>query len=156
MRNGEIELRPEQLLTAIVNQFNSHFFGEPRIDARNRYRHLKRGSEIDFLEMSATDEGIVQCKLALDYSEFVGRLNFQQFRDALASHMQRIEEKLKKEEPLKIFTNEKTGHMIFHIPGVAESDGIVNILVTGFEQQQAGQIVIRLMFLDPQQFLKQN
>ena len=94
--------------------------------------------------------------LALDYSEFVGTLNYSTFRDALASHLNRIAEKLRDKRDLNIFTSKDTGAMLFHIPGLVQSAGQLNVLVTGIEQVKAGEIIIKLMFLSPDNYRDKN
>lgn len=108
--------------------------------------------EVPFLKISLRGHGEVACKLELDHTQFAGKLNFRQFRNALASHLYRIEGKLTNNMDLNIFTSQETGGMIFHIPGLVETDDTINILVTGLEQRAVGQATVRLMFLDPQHF----
>ena len=152
MSKSQVDLHPAELLTAIHNNLHKRFFELPKNDAKQQYRKLESGMEIPFMKISAPDHGEVSCKLALDHTQFVGNLNFSQFRNILASHLQRIAVKLSKKEDLNIFTSEETSEMIFHIPGVVESGDTVNILVTGVDQRVAGNATVRLMFLDPERF----
>ena len=105
------------------------------------------------MDISSTTKGDVACMLALDHSEYVGKLNFSAFREILAAHLHLIGEKLKNEENLNIFTNEETGDLLFNIPGIIQRDDEINVLVTGTEQRRAGELTIKLMFLDPANFM---
>ena len=152
MSNEEIELQPAEILTAIYTHLNRHFFEISRVEAKTRFRELKSGMAVTFMGITAADRGEVKCTLALDHSQFIGTLNFSQFRNALASHLYRIAGKLSNKEDLNIFTSADTGDIIFHIPGVVGTSDAINILVTGVEQRTAGKMIIRLMFLDPNNF----
>ena len=156
MNTGKIELQPEQMLTAIFNNLNEHFFKVPKNESKHRFRELERGMQVSFLRISEPNHGELKCELALDHSEFVGKLNFRLFRNALASHLRRIAGKITNKEELNIFTNEQTGDMIYHIPGVVENGDTINILVTGIEQRAVGKATVRLMFLDPDHFSQQE
>jgi hypothetical protein len=152
MSNYEIEMQPEELLTAICGNLHRHFFKIPKNEAKNRFRELKKGDVVSFLTIGMPEQGEIDCKLALDHSRFIGRLNYSQFRNALAMHLHRVADKLTKNENLNIFTSQDTGDMIFHIPGIVESGDTVNILVTCVEQRAAGKMTVRLVFLDPGDF----
>ena len=152
MNYASIDLQPAELLTAMINQINKRFFESPKDEAKQLYRELADGAELPFMEITASDQGEVLVKLALDHSKFVGKLNFSRFRDALLSHLQRIAGKINNEEGLNVFTSQETGDIIFNIPGAVEVDGTRNILVTGVEQRVAGTMILRLMFLDPNSF----
>ncbi len=102
-----------------------------------------------FMEITSPEMGDVSCKLALDSTQFIGTLNFRQFRNALVSHMQRIAATLQEKEELSVFTNEETDDIIFYLPGIIEDGDTMNVLVTGIEQRTAGHMTVRLMFLDP-------
>jgi len=156
MNSDQIELQPEELLTAICNNLHRHFFDVPKNEAKNRFRELENGMAVSFLTIGARDHGDVDCLLALDHSNFVGKLNYSQFRDALATHLHRIAGKLKNHENLNIFTSKETGDIIFHIPGIIENNKSLNILVTCVEQRVAGKMTVRLMFLDPGDFSRSS
>jgi len=154
MASNEINISPEQMLTAIHAQLSDHFFDATKTTAKQTYTQLINGERLPLLEISSPEHGQVIARLALDVSEFIGKLNYTTFRDALTSHLNRIGETLKNKEKLNIFTSEETGAMLFNIPGLVQTDEQVNVLVTGVEQSKPGEIVIKLMFLDPDNFTK--
>ena len=153
MSNQEIEVQPQQLLVAIREHLTNAFFRQPKTDAKKLFMQISRGEHIPFLEISSSDKGDVTGNLALDFSEYIGKLNFSAFRDILGAHLKLVSEKLENEENLNIFTNEQTGDILFNIPGILERDQAVNILVTGVEQRKAGELTIKIMFLDPANFI---
>ena len=157
MTNMKVDLEPAELLTAIHNQLNRRFFQTRKNDAKQLFLAIQSGKEIPFMEIAIADRGEVHCHIALDCSLFDGKLNFGLFRNALAVHLHRVADKLgknklDKKESLNTFTNEETGDRIFHIPGVIEAHGKLNILVTGISQREPGKMTICLMFLDPAEF----
>lgn len=151
----QIDLPPAELLTAVYNNLNKRFIESTRNDAKQLYMAVKDGQAIPIMAIVVPDKGDINCSLALDQSQFVGKLNFTFFRRALASHLQRIADKLSKEEDLNMYTNEANGDKIFNLPGLVETGNAVNILVTCIEQRQAGSMTIRLIFLDPENLASQ-
>ena len=153
MGNYEIQIQPQQILAAIHEHLTNTFFRQPKTESKNVFTQISNGEHIPFLEISSQEKGDVVAALALDHSEFIGKLNFSAFRDILGAHLHLIGEKLKNEEALNVFTNEQTGDILFNIPGILERDNAINILVTGVEQRNAGELVVKMMFLDPANFV---
>jgi len=152
MNDSEIELQPEELLAAIHRHINQRFFEKTKRDAKRLFLALESGKELPFMTITSQAQGEVACTLTLDHSQFVGKLGFSAFRNALASHLSRTAIKLQKNEGLNIYTNDARCDMIFHIPGFVETGSKLNILVTGVRQKQPGFLTVRLLFLDPEQF----
>ena len=143
-------------MTAVYNNLNKRFFEATRNDAKQLYMAVRDGRGIPFMAIVIPDKGDINCSLALDQSQFVGKLNFTFFRRALASHLQRIAEKLGAHEDVNMYTNEANGDKIFNLPGLVETNNAVNILVTCIEQREAGSMTIRLTFLDPENLASQS
>ena len=155
MSNVSIELDTATFLTVIHNNYKRLFLDSSEIDAEEEYRKLMDDQTVPIIEISAPDQGEVTCDLALDHSQFLGTLNFSRFRNALIAHLSQIADTLKSEDELNVLTNEDTGDIVYYVPGIVEEDGTINVLVTGVEQRTAGELTVRLMFLDPQQFAVQ-
>ena len=153
MGNYEVEVQPQQMLAAVHQHLTNTFFRQEKTAAKRAYSDISSGGSIPFLEISAAEKGEITCSLALDHSEYVGKLNFSAFRDILAAHLQQIAAKLKNEEDLNIFTNQQTGDLLFHIPGILQRDDTVNALVTSVEQREPGELIVKLMFLDPANYI---
>ena len=91
--------------------------------------------------------------LALDYSEFRGGFNFPAFEAALSAMLQRVNVQLKQKKDLNLLTNEEAGTVLVHLPGVIQAeDGRYNVLVMAFEIKLPTEIVLKLMFIDPDQY----
>ncbi len=155
MSNVSIELDTATFLTVIYNNYKRLFLDSSEIDAEEEYRKLMDDQTVPIIEISAPDQGEVTCDLALDHSQFLGTLNFSRFRNALIAHLSQIADILKSEDELNVLTNEDTGDVVYYVPGIVEEDGTINVLVTGVAQRTAGELTVRLMFLDPQQFAVQ-
>ena len=155
MSDNELSISPEQLLRAIHQHVSGYFFDAKKAEAKQCFQQLSKGGQLPLLHISSQQHGDVAGVLALDSSEFIGRLNFSAFRDALASHLNNIAETLRNDDSLNMFTAEDTGAMLFNLPGFIEIDDTVNVMVCGVEQSKPGEIVIKLMFLDPANYLKQ-
>ena len=153
MGNYEVEVQPRQILAAVHQHLTITFFQQEKTVAKRAYSDISSGTTIPFLEISAAEKGEINCSLALDHSEFVGKLNFSAFRDILGAHLQLIAAKLQNEEDLNLFTNEQTGDLLFNIPGILQRDDTVNVLVTGIEQRKPGELIVKLMFLDPANYI---
>ena len=155
MSNVSIELDTATFLTVIYNNYKRLFLDSSEIQAEEDYRTLMDDQTVPIIEISAPDQGEVTCDLALDHSQFLGTLNFSRFRNVLIAHLSQIADTLKSEGELNVLTNEDTGDIVYYVPGIVEEDGTINVLVTGVEQRTAGELTVRLMFLDPQQFAVQ-
>ena len=154
MQNS-ISLKPEKILVAIHQHVGACFFGGTKTEAKQAFNELRSGKHLPLLEISAGDRGSVVGVLALDASEFVGKLNYTAFRNALASHLNRVAERLKNSESLNILTIQDTGAMLFHVPGLVQVGNQVNVLVTGIEQSKPGELLIKLMFINPDNYRRQ-
>jgi len=152
MAYNEISLTPEKILTAIHQQLNIQFFGTQKVESKQMFTRLNEGRALPFLQISSAEQGEIIGHLALDHSEFVGRLNFSQFRDCLAAHLNHVARKLNNKEGLNVFTEEQTGALLFNLPGIIQTEEQINVMVCGVEQMKPGHILIKLMFLDPVQF----
>lgn len=149
MSDGSIDLDPADLLAAIHRYMDEKFFAASKSNAKKDFRELASGKSLPFMTISAGDDEEVVCELALDHGEFIGKLNFSRFRDALAAQQNRIAVTLNTKGDMNILTNEENGDTLFYIPGAVEENGVLNVLVVAVEQRKAGAITIRLMFLDP-------
>ena len=154
MSNYEIQIQPKQLLAAICQELTNVFFGQQKAEAKQAFNKISSGESIPLIEISSNKRGDVQGVLALDHSEFNGKLNFSAFRDCLGAHLHLVGEKLKQDENLNIFTNEETGDFLFNIPGILEREGTINVILTGIEQRRAGEIIVKLMFINPDNYLQ--
>ncbi len=93
--------------------------------------------------------------LSLDHSEYRGRLTFHLFRMALDMMVKNIAGRIQRKEDLNIFTSEETGEVLFHLPGLVDDRGRLNVLVMGIVPGKRN-ATVKLQFLDPEQFKKEQ
>ena len=92
--------------------------------------------------------------LELDYSEFRGPgFSHPLFLDALNAALYQIAVAMRAKQDLSILTND-VGMMLVHRPGVVQCGGQYNVLALAFgpSQNDESAMVMKLMFLDPDQY----
>lgn len=151
-----VSLQPEQLLSLATQALYKCFFEAQRDQSRQIFKEVDKGKQSPLFNMKIANGQEIEGHLLLDKTEFVGKFNYSAFRSALGVMVKRIADKLEKKEDLNIFNSEETGEILFHIPGFVESEGQLNVLVLGAVQQVPGVILLKLMFLDPTQFKKEE
>ena len=145
-----------QFLTVAVNALDSYFFRAPKEKARRLYKDIAEGDAVGVATLSFGEnkEQTVRLKLSLDQSEFRGHLTFHLFQQALDMLLKNLAGRIQNKQDLNIFTSEETSEILVHIPGLVEDGGNVNVLVLGLAPVRGGAL-IKLQFLDPEQFKKQ-
>lgn len=147
----EVDLSTREMLTAMVNNLHRRFFEAPRLDAKQLFIAIQGGRDIPFMEIRLPGIGdSLHCLLALDDTQYVGSLNFSRFRQALRAHMARVASSLEDPDAIpNTFVSADGASTLFNLPGITEHDGQLNILMSGVVQRRPGQVVLRLVFIDP-------
>lgn len=157
MANTQVSsMEPKQLLSLVAQVLHQCFFEANRDQAKQIFNEADKGKQAPLFNIKMDNGQELQGNLVLDKSEFIGKFNYSGFRSALGVMIGRIVEKLKKEEDLNIMTSQDGREILFNIPGFVETDGNTNIMVMGSTQNQPGIILVKLMFLDPTQFVKSD
>lgn len=154
--NQAISLQPQQLLTLAQQVLYKCFFEASREQAKQIYNEIEKGKQATLFSIEMGQGQQMQGKLALDHSEFIGRLNFSHFRTALGGMINHISDKAKNKEEPTTFTNQQNGELLFHVPGFVEENGQLNVLVLTVVQPSRGVLAFRLMFVDPNQYVKKT
>jgi hypothetical protein len=153
-----------KILNLGCNILHQAFVVAKENEAKTRLKELKSGKAIKVGALTLTPkprEGSdvavpppieMPLRLALDYSEFVGPFNFPDFRQALAAMLQRIGRTMKDKGDLNILTNPHNNSALVHQPGVINTNGQFNVLVLTIEPGSNKEIVLKLMFVDPNQY----
>ena len=149
MTASNVELDAKQLATVISSMLARSFIEAPRADAKRLFRAIRSEEPQPFMTMQLKHSGEFRCNLTLDETAFSGVLNFGIFRRALASHLERLAGAIEREEALNLYSDESGERTLFHHPGVVETDGQLNVLVSGTEQLGPALLLVRLQFLDP-------
>lgn len=155
--NFTIDVR--KLFNMSVNLLAAGFFKQKPDDAKGLYKQLKDGKRVKAGALTNNQNGQkVQVSLELDRSEFNGSFNYPNFQAALRALLQRCETHGRKDPELKTLRtlqNEKSGGVLFNLPGVVETNGQLNVLMAAIEPGKEG-MVLRLMFMDPEQFIQRD
>ena len=149
MSHEAVDLDPRNLLTALTQNLNHHFYAESRDSAKQLYKKILGGEQVPFMRIQMEGGAEIFCKLSLDISEFVGKINFGRFRQGLAMMMLGITKKLEGDDELNIMSSQ-SGEVLFNIPGILNSEEGTNVIVAGLQQVAPGQVTIRLMYLNPE------
>ncbi len=138
------------------------FFKQKPDSAKALLKDLKAKKRISLgaLTLSNKDaEGEVKDSLEvplaveLDYSEFKGGgFSFPAFQAALQAMLNQVAQTLKAKKDLNLLTNQKTGGALVHQPGVIKIGEQHNVMVIAIEPGGKEDIVLRLMFVDPDQY----
>lgn len=155
-QNIKTNIKIDQLLTMSLNGLDGLFFKAHKEKAKKLYKELSDGKVVDFGSLTFNDPKIVpiKLKLALDNSEFRGHLTFHLFRAVLQQTMVNLARKLEKKQNLNIFSNDNSQEIIVLTPGLIQHGGEVNVMAVGISALPQSAI-IKLQFLDPDQFKKQ-
>lgn len=145
-------LDPVKFLTMSANLLHINFFGNSRPEAKRLFAGIYKGEQLPMSRITMEDETHLDIWLRMDSSECNGKLSFSHFRDQLQVLLTRIKERLEKGEDPNLFTSDQSEEQIFHIPALTSDGENVNVLVLGFEPGEPGSMVLKLVYLDPEQF----
>lgn len=124
-----------------------------RTTSKTIFKAVSEGRKVALLDVSLDDETNLRFDLALDHSEFRGdRLNFAAFRNSVTMLVGTLSESLKKEAEVSVFTEQTDGSMLFGVPGVTRDKEHVNVLMLGANLRGAGSVLLKLQYIEPDQF----
>lgn len=148
----------EQFLLMSINLLHKAFIESTRTQAKNAYREMASGKVIHLTSVQMEDKSTARFNLALDHSEFRGKLNYGAFRASLATLIGNITQNLREEQEVTVYnTDQDPTTMIFGVTAVTVEDEEPNVMVLGADLagEQAA-VMLRLMYLDPAQFVEQQ
>lgn len=135
-----------------TNILQSAFLGKNRPVAKKQFKKIVAGEKLPVGKLGPKDsKDNIELYLSLNDEAFRGTLTFHLFSQVLTSMLQGIVKQLKAKKDIRTFTNARTGHVIFFVPGFVQENGRLNMLVTSL-QKTTGKATLELLFLDPEQF----
>ncbi|MEH6636421.1 MAG: hypothetical protein V7700_12925 [Halioglobus sp.] len=148
----------EKFLLMSVNLLHKAFIDATRTTAKNVYKDISDGKAIHLTTVEMEDRSTVRFNLSLDQSEFQGKLNYGAFRASLATLIGNITQALRDKTQYPVFNAEgDDGTLIFGITAVTVEQERPNVMVLAAELNgPVGATMLRLMYLDPQQFAAQQ
>ncbi len=153
-RNQTITL--DKLLTISINLLHQAFGDTTRLLAKRRFQYLEGGKSVYLATVRMDDGSELKVNVKLDRTELQGKLNFSAFRQLLAQLVGACAQQLESEQPLNTFSDQDEKRWVYLIPALYHSDAALNMLVAGVNMRQPGELTIELMFVDPEQFRKQE
>ncbi|MEQ8803713.1 hypothetical protein [Haliea sp.] len=148
----------DKFLTIAVNLLYKAFLESRRAEAKNVFRDMAAGRSVHLTNVQMEDRSQVRFDVALDHTEFRGKLNFGAFRSSLAMLVAQLSDALRAEKDIKVFSDENNpDNVIFGLTAATEEDGEVNVMVLGVDSSETrGSIELRLQYLDPEQFAPES
>ncbi|MEP5568920.1 MAG: hypothetical protein ABJN62_13855 [Halioglobus sp.] len=145
----------EQFLTISVNLLHKAFMDAKRTDAKNLFRAVSEGKRVALTNVQMADKSTVRFDLSMDHSEYDGTLNFGAFRSSLMALLSNLAGAVKEQAKIPTFGAEgDPDNIIFGVTGVSVEKDVPSVLV--LSTSTAGQdasVMLRLMYLDYQQFI---
>ena len=147
----------DKFLLLAVNLLHGALMEPSRTRAKRVFKELHEGRAVALRTIEMEDKSRAQFGLALDHSEFRGRLNYGAFCASVESLVANIAGTLKEGREITVFNaREGRDSTIFGISGPTVEDDQPNVLVLAVEPGRDNVTILRLMYLDPEQFKGQQ
>ena len=146
----------QQFLVLAGNVVKKSFFDSTRVTAKRVYSDIVKGERVGLLQVGMEDKSTLDCHMSLDCSEYRGSLSFSQFRRHLGLLLSNISARLEAEEEIPVLSDESGKAHVFNLPVLAVDGEQVNALVLGWEMIGPAAVEFKILFLDPEQFRKQE
>ena len=151
-----VNLDAPSVLAIAVNLFKTCILDVGRTEAKRYFKELEAGRELYLTEMSMPDKSKLRVRLQLMPQEFNGHLNFSAFKLQLQMLCAEIVKVIKAESEPIVMSDDSGRQLMFNIPAISHIDGDFNALVLGADLRRAGELVLQLMFIDPEQYRKKE
>ena len=149
------DIDSRKLFNLGANLLIAGFVKQKTEEAKKLFKELKQGALVPSGHLSSEKTGIkLPIKLQLERSEYRGQFNFPNFEASLKIMLQKFENEARRDPELKdlrTLTNQDTGGILFNIPSGMKIGEEMNVLMMAAEPV-GGSLVIKLMFMDPDQF----
>lgn len=157
-QNQSQSIPRDKFLTIAVNLLYKAFLENRRTEAKNVFRDMAAGRSVHLTNVQMEDRSQVRFDVALDHTEFRGKLNFGAFRSSLAMLVAQLSDALRAGKDIKVFSEQNNpDNVVFGLTAATEDEGEVNVLVLGADSSTTrGSIELRLQYLDPAQFAPES
>jgi hypothetical protein len=150
----EHSLPREKFLTVANNVIYKSLLESQRTNAKNVYRAITEGKRVALMTIRMDEESESRFDLTLDYSEFRGKLNFGAFRSSVQALVGAVSELLQADKKITTFTDQNSGNLLFGVPGFTQEGEHFNALMLAVDVAMAGTVLLRLQYMNPDQFVK--
>lgn len=147
----------DKFLLIAINLLHRQFLGTPRTQAKQVYREIEKGRSLGMTTVRMEDESTVRFSVMLDHSEFQGHLNFGAFRASVSTLLGNLARTLKDKKDVTVFSvGGDSNSVLFGVSGVTVEDNRTNVMLLGADTgEQPGAMILRLVYLNPDQFAQQ-
>lgn len=145
----------EQFLTMAVNLLHRALIENTRTESKKIFREISEGKGIVLSNVQMEDKSTVRFDLSLDHTEYAGKLNYGAFRSNLATLLSNLASALNEKRDINTFGAQgDSSNMIFGVTGVTVEREVPAIMVLSSKvSSREAAVMLRLMYLDHQQFL---
>lgn len=151
-QSGKPTLNFPKLLDLCGGVLSQAFFKLPKEKSKELFQQMKKGEQPQLGEVTLGEKIKLKLKIALDHREFVGPgFNFDLFRPALGSLLERIASTLKLKADLNLRTNNSGGVLVGFAGGYAYKNQL-NTIMMAIDMGKPGEVTVRLFYVDPKQF----
>lgn len=149
-----LQLHLPDLLDAVGGVLGKVFVQAKKDAGKAMFKQLRQGKPKDLGKLHYGDQLTMPLQVSLDYSEFQGAgFNYDVFRFALNDLLRNMAITLRAEKPLNVLSGDN-GVQLIVIPGVVAKGEQANVLMLGIGADVARCVDVKLMFMEPEQFLQ--
>lgn len=147
-------MEQEKFLTVAGNILYKALVEAPRTRAKNAYQAARDGKRVALMTVRMEDGSDLRFDVALDASEYRGKLNFGAFRASVTQLIGVLGEAVSQGKELPVFTEETRASVLFGLPAITLEQGEHNVLMMAADTRGAGTVLLKLMYMEPGQFIK--
>ena len=152
-----LPLSRDKFLVIAINLLHRALLKPGRTQTKRMFRELADGRSLPLETVEMEDSSVARFGVSLDHSEFRGRLNYGAFRASLETLLSNTAAQLKEGREGPVFNaQDGAGAMLFGVPGATVEGEQANLLLLGTDTDSGGATMLRLMYLDPEQFREQS
>lgn len=147
-------LTADKFLKVSINLLSRALLEANRTEAKKTFRDLEEGKTVALTQLQMEDKSLVRFDLALNASQYQGRLNFGNFKLGLTLLIANAIEALKEPEKIRTYRNERDPNsVLFGVTAATAEDGKPSVLVLGADSRSSeASVLLQLSYIDYQQF----
>ncbi|WP_415242585.1 hypothetical protein [Zhongshania sp.] len=140
------------VLAIAANLFKTCLLDAGRTEAKRYFKELESGRELYLTEMTMTDKSTIRVRLQLMLQEFRGQMNFSAFKLQLQMLCAELVKVIPAESEPIVMSDDSGRQLMFNIPAISNIDGDFNVLLLGADLRRNDELILQLMFIDPEQY----
>lgn len=147
-----VNMDASSVLAVAVSLFKTCLIDAGRTEAKRHFKELEAGRELFLTEIAMPDKSTLRVRLQLMAQEYNGQLNYSAFKSQLQMLSAELVKVVQaKSEPI-VMSGDNGRQLMFNIPAISHIDGEFNAFVLGADLRRRGELVLQLMFIDPNQY----